>query len=57
MGVSGDLAVACWTAKWEVKIPARAEIWIEISAPCASLFRLCDHKSVDTRASPSLGLA
>ena len=38
-GVRGGLAVACWTAKWEVRDSnlARADIWIEISASCAPL--------------------
>jgi len=30
-------------AKVQGSTPARAEIWIEISAPCASLFHLWDH--------------
>ena len=33
--MSGGLAVACWAAKGEVQTPVRAEIWIEISVPCA----------------------
>jgi len=33
----GGLAVVWWTAKSEVQIPARADIWIEISVPCTPL--------------------
>ena len=39
--------------RFEVQTPDRAEIWIEIYVPCTPLLRLWDHKSVDSRASPS----
>src|SRR6218665_3154294 len=53
---SGGCVLDCQVRKKsEVQTPTRAEIWIEISVPCAPLIRLLDHASVDTRASPKPG--
>ena len=57
-GVCGGLAVVFRTAKGErseVHTPARAEIWIGISASCAPLLCLLDNKLDYTRASPKPG--
>ena len=51
----GGLAVVYCTAKSKIQIPARVEIWIEISVPRPPLIRLLDQKWLDTRASPNPG--
>src|SRR6218665_1113591 len=42
-GVRGNLVVTSAAARCQGPRSTRAEIWIEISAPCTPMFRLWDH--------------
>src|SRR6218665_1060409 len=52
-GVRGSLVATSTAARCQGPTPARAEILIEFSAPCAPLFRLWDHNIGYQRLIPS----